>query len=314
MTKLSELGEFGLIDRLASKVGRGKEVIKGIGDDCAVLDGDDFYTLLTTDMLVSGDHFNRDWQTPRQIGWKSMVANVSDIAAMGGYPLWALVSLALPDDVDVEYLDSIYDGMISASEKYKMEIIGGDTTHGDILVINIVIIGRVEKDNLCLRSGAKIGDKICVTGDLGKSWAGLDLLRAGVDGYTDYHLEPSCRLEEGRVLAPHVNAMIDVSDGLSSEVMHICKQSGTGAVIDKDKIPVSSRTREAADKLDKDPYQWALSGGEDFELVFTIPESKIEAVSDVPYVIVGDITEKGTYLLEGKQKKELSGGYDHFRL
>ncbi len=313
MTKLSDLGEFGLIDRLASKVGAGKEVIKGIGDDCAVLDGDDHYTLVTTDMLVSGDHFNRQWQTPFQIGWKSMVANVSDIAAMGGYPLWVLVSLALPDDVDVEYLDSIYDGMNSASKKYDMEIIGGDTTHGDIFVVNIVIIGRVEKEHLCLRSDAKIGDKICVTGDLGKSWAGLDLLRAGVEGYTDYHLEPSCRLEEGRMLAPYVNAMIDVSDGLSSEVLHICNQSGTGAAIYKDKIPISSRTREAADRLDKDPYRWALSGGEDFELVFTIPESKLDKISNIPYFVVGDVTEKGAYLVEDEQKRELVGGYDHFR-
>ncbi len=313
MTSLRELGEFGLIDRLASKIGSGKDVVKGIGDDCAVLDGEDLYTLVTTDMLVSGDHFNRRWQTPKQIGWKSMVANVSDVAAMGGYPVWALVSMALPDDVDLEYMDSLYEGMIAASEKYELTIIGGDTTHGDLLVINIVIIGKVEKENLCLRGDARVGDLICVTGDLGKSWAGLDLLRAGVQGYTEYHLEPSCRLDEGRQLAKHVGAMIDVSDGLASEVLHICEQSGVGAEVHKDKIPISQRTREAAEKIGKDPYFWALSGGEDFELVFTLPRSEIDMIKDVSYTVVGRIIDDGRYLVDGDERSELSGGYDHFR-
>ena len=310
---MKALGEFGLIDLLASKVGHGVELVKGIGDDCAVLDGEELYTLLTTDMLVSGDHFNTEWQTARQIGWKSMIANVSDIAAMGGYPLWSLVSLALPENIQVEYLEEIYDGMLSASERYGFTIIGGDTTHGDILVINIVMIGRVEKDLLCLRSHAKVGDLICVTGDLGKSWAGLELLRAGKTGYTDYHIEPSCRLEEARELAPHVNGMIDVSDGLASEVLHICQQSGVGAVVDKEKIPISEKTRETGVLLDKDPYRWALSGGEDFELVFTLPESELESIKGVRYTVLGEIIKEGRYLSDAGKKLELKGGYDHFR-
>lgn len=310
---MKALGEFGLIDLLASKVGHGVELVKGIGDDCAVLDGEELYTLLTTDMLVSGDHFNTEWQTPGQIGWKSMIANVSDIAAMGGYPLWSLVSLALPENIQVEFLEEIYDGMLSASERYGFTIIGGDTTHGDILVINIVMIGRVEKDVLCLRSHAQVGDLICVTGDLGKSWAGLELLRAGKTGYTDYHLEPSCRLEEARKLAPHVNGMIDVSDGLASEVLHICQQSGVGAVVEKEKIPISEKTRETGVLLDKDPYRWALSGGEDFELVFTLPESELKSIKGVRYTVVGEIIKEGRYLMDAGKKVELKGGYDHFR-
>lgn len=310
--KIDELGEFGLIDRLAERVEDKEGLIKGIGDDCAVLEDGDTYNLMTTDMLVSGDHFNRDWHTPKQIGSKSIVVNISDIAAMGGYPEWGLISIALPDDIDVEYIDEIYSGMLEASKEYDLTIIGGDTTHGDILVINVVVIGKVEKENLCLRGDAEVGDFVCVTGDLGKSWAGLDLLRAGKEGYTGYHLEPKCRLEEGRKLAPHVNAMIDVSDGLASEVNHICRESNVGALIDKDKVPISEKTKGAARTLDKDPMFWALSGGEDFELVFTIPKEKISLIQEIDHVIVGEITEEGVYLVDG-EKTELKGGYDHFK-
>jgi len=311
MTDIKDVGEFGLIERIAERV-RGKEgLIKGIGDDCAVLDDEKGYALLTTDMLVSGDHFNRGWHTPWQIGWKSIIVNVSDIAAMGGLPEWCLVSVALPDDVDYEYADKIFQGMIDASKKYDLTIIGGDTTHGDILVINITLIGRVEKENLCLRGDAQVGDLICVSGDLGKSWAGLDLLRAGREGYTDFHLQPDCRLGLGRELAPYVNAMIDVSDGLASEVNHICDESGVGAIVEKEKVPISNKTREAGKILNKDPMFWALSGGEDFELVFTVPESKIDKVKDTDPIIVGKITKEGRYIVNG-EKKTLEGGYKHF--
>lgn len=311
--KIDELGEFGLIDRLAEKV-EGKEgLIKGIGDDCAVLEEGDMYTLMTTDMLVSGDHFNRDWHTPKQIGSKSIVVNISDIAAMGGYPEWGLISIAIPDDVDVEYIDEIYRGMLEASKEYGLTIIGGDTTHGDLLVINVVVVGKVEKENLCLRGDAEVGDVVCVTGDLGKSWAGLDLLRAGKEGYTEYHLEPKCRLKEGRKLAPYVNGMIDVSDGLASEVNHICRESGVGALIHKRKIPISEKTKEAARTLDKDPMIWALSGGEDFELVFTIPKDRLSHIKDIDHIVVGEINEEGVYLVDGG-KTELRGGYDHFKI
>ncbi len=317
--KIEELGEFGLIDRLAERLDGKEGLVQGIGDDCAVLNEGkgkgkgDVYTLMTTDMLVSGDHFNRDWHTPKQIGSKSIVVNVSDIAAMGGYPEWGLISIAIPDDIEVEYIEEIYDGMLEASERYGLTIIGGDTTHGELLVINVVVIGKVEKKNLSLRSDAKVGDLVCVTGDLGKSWAGLDLLRAGKEGYTGYHLEPKCRLEEGRKLAPHVNAMIDVSDGLASEVNHICRDSSVGALIDKEKIPISEKTKEAASSIGKDPMFWALSGGEDFELVFTIPKDRLSLIDKIEKIIVGEITEEGVYLVDGK-KTELKGGYDHFNL
>jgi len=313
MTEIKDIGEFGLIDRLKERIGEDEGVVKGIGDDCAVLEDRENYQLLTTDMLVSGDHFNREWQSPWQIGWKSIVVNVSDIASMGGVPKWALVSMALPDDVSVEYIDQIFGGMIDASDEYDLSIIGGDTTHGDLLVMNVALIGEVKKEDLCMRSDAEVGDMICVSGDVGKSWAGLELLRAGEDGYTDFYLEPYCRLDISGKLAPIVNAMIDVSDGVASEVGHICEESGVGAEVYKDKIPISDKTKEAGKILGKDPMFWALSGGEDFELLFTIDEEKIDSIDGIDYTKIGKITKSGMFLAdEDGEKSELKGGYDHF--
>ncbi|MFO7992243.1 MAG: thiamine-phosphate kinase [Thermoplasmata archaeon] len=313
MTKLSELGENGLVRRFANKLSYGEDIIKGIGDDCAVIESEKKYLLLTTDMLVSGDHFNTDWQSPWQIGWKSIVANVSDIAAMGGEPMYGLISIALPDDISVEFIDEVFDGFVDASKKYGLDLVGGDTTHGELLVINVTILGKVEKEYISLRGDAKVGDVIAVSGDLGKSWAGLELLRAGREGYTDYYLEPRCRLDYARKIAPYVNALIDVSDGLASEVTHICEESGVGANVYLEKIPISEKTRRTAKELDKDPYRWALSGGEDFELVFTIEKEKLAEIEDLEYTVVGEITEEGLYLIDG-ERKTLRGGYDHFNL
>ena len=312
MKRLSDIGEFGLIEEISNKFPSDEEIYKGIGDDCAVIENEEDYTLMTTDMLVEGDHFNLDWQTPWEIGWKSIIVNISDIAAMGGLPSWGLVSIAFPSDIEVNFAEDMFDGMKEASERHDMKIIGGDTTHGDLLTINVAVIGRVEKENLCMRGDAEIGDLICVSGDLGKSWAGLELLRAGKEGYTDYYLQPECRLDSARKIAPYVNAMIDVSDGLSSEVRHICEESELGAEIEKKKVPISDRTKKTGKKLNIDPMKWALYGGEDFELVFTIPPEKISNIEDENPIVVGKIIEEVLYLIDG-EKKELGEGYDHFR-
>ncbi len=314
--KLSELGESGLIKSIAGMLEyfEDDELFKGVGDDCAVLKEKDAkeYTLLTTDMLVEGDHFDLDWQDPWQIGWKSIIVNISDIAAMGGLPRWGLISIAFPDDITVPFADELFKGMISASERYGLNLIGGDTTHGDNLVINIALIGKVEESYLCLRGDAEVGDLICVSGDLGKSWAGLELFRSGKKGYTDYYLKPDCRLEFARKVAPHVNAMIDVSDGLASEVTHIAEESGVGAEVEKSKIPISEKTLKTGRSLNKDPMSWALSGGEDFELIFTVPQKELKNI-DGDFTIVGRIIQKGLYLMDEKGKKmKLEGGYDHF--
>ncbi len=314
MTDIGELGEFGLLDRLTGNIRTDAGMIKGIGDDTAVLvAGEGVHELVTTDMLVSGDHFSLDWHSPRQIGWKSMIVNVSDIAAMGGLPDYALVSMALPDDTQVEFLDDLFKGMLEAAERYGFTIIGGDTTHGDQLVVNVVMLGHVETNSLCLRDGALVGDIVCLTGDLGKSWAGLELLRAGKQGYTDFYLKPDCRLETARKLAPYVNAMIDVSDGLASEVNHICRESGVGAEIYLKDVPISKRTVETGKKLGKDPMKWALSGGEDFELLYTVSQEQYEKIKDTEPIKIGKITEDGVYIIDDNKKSPLTGGYDHFK-
>ena len=321
--KIKEIGgEFALIERLCRGISQ-KNVVVGIGDDCAVLDFDEqYYLLVTTDMLVEKDHFRLEWYTPYQIGKKAMEANVSDIAAMGGFPETSFIAVSLTDNIEVEFMDELYNGMKKVCDRFDFVIAGGDTTHGSVLTLAITMIGKVEKVKLCLRSHARVGDLICVSGDLGKSWAGLELLLNEIKPNNPLlkkalleHLEPTCRMDIARDLAPHVNAMIDVSDGLASEVNHICERSGTGAVVYKERIPLSASTKEVAKVLGKDPYHWALNGGEDFELLFTVPEKGLDKIKHLSPVVVGKIKEKeeGTYLLDEKGKKmRLKGGYDHF--
>jgi thiamine-monophosphate kinase len=308
-------GEFALIERVTRRIDDPRVVV-GIGDDTAVLEyTDKEYLLYTTDMLVEGDHFKTGWSTPRQIGVKAMESNVSDIAAMGGTPTHALVSLALPPETSVEFVDGLYEGLYSVSDKYGFNIVGGDTTHGSVTVINVALLGVVEKDRLCLRSNATVGDLICVTGDLGKSKAGLEMLSRGFKGDFKHHLEPACRLHEARSISAHAHAMIDVSDGLASEVNHICGMSGVGAIVFRDRIPVSEKTREYAGKCGGDPVEYALDGGEDYELVFTVAEESLKKIKlDVQVTVVGRIVEEkeGVLLSDGDSKTELKGGFNHF--
>jgi len=317
MTSIKDYGgEFALID-LITKKARGREVIVGIGDDAAVLKYDSRRLLLwTTDMMVESDHFNTRWSTPRQIGRKAMEANVSDIAAMGGLPKQALVSISLPDDTQIEYIEELYRGMRDVCRRYGFDIVGGNTTHGQKIVIDVSLLGLVEKNRLRLRSDARKGDLVCVTGDLGKSRAGLETLKKGLMGDVRDHLEPKCRLKEAREIGKHANAMIDVSDGLASEVNHICERSRVGAEIDKQKIPVSKNTLKLAEKLHRDARDFALQGGEDFELVFTIPEKKLRKIRiGCPVTVVGRIVDrkKGAVLLDNGRRTRLGGGFDHFR-
>ncbi|MFC2154404.1 thiamine-phosphate kinase, partial [Candidatus Altiarchaeota archaeon] len=256
---------------------------------------------------------------PEQVGAKAMEANVSDIAAMGGIPTYGFVSISLTDKIDVETVEGIYNGMYSVCDKYGCKIIGGDTTHGGVAVINIALLGLVEKRRLCLRSQAEVGDLIVVTGDLGKSKAGLELLLKEINDKKELlqaHLEPKCRINESRKISKYANAMIDVSDGLASEVNHICERSGVGAVVKKDEIPVSDTTKKAASLVRGDPIDYALNGGEDFELVFTIPEEKFDKIKvDCPLTVVGKIVgeEKGVSLSDKKGDCPLGGGFDHFK-
>ncbi len=315
-------GEFALIKRVCADISR-DSVVVGIGDDCAVLEGnEEDYLLVTTDMLVDKDHFRRDWYTPYQIGRKAMEANVSDIAAMGGRVETAFIALSLTKDINVEFMEEFYSGMKDSCQKHGFVIAGGDTTHGELFVVTITLLGKVKKTELCLRSHAKPGELICVSGDIGKSWAGLELFLAAHKPQNalqkkaiNDHLEPFCRMDIAANLAPYVSAMIDVSDGLASEVNHICDMSKTGAEVFKEKIPLSPSTREAGRVLGKDPYHWALSGGEDFQLIFTVPEDNFEKIAHLEPVVVGRVLEedKGRWLvLKDETRQPLEGGYDHF--
>ena len=317
--KIQEIGgEFALIKRISRKI-RDRDVLTQIGDDTAVVKIGRKLLLFTTDTLVENDHFSLKWSSPLQIGRKAMEINVSDIASMGGKPRYVLLSLCLRKDTPVEFVDGLYRGIYSVAKKYNFEVIGGNVTHGKQIVIDVSMTGEAVKT--VLRSGAKVNDLICVTGDLGKSKAGLELLkRFGRKAKRFHsvrpHLEPRARLRESWIISEFANSMIDVSDGLASEVGHICELSKKGAEIYKEKIPISKQTKSSAKILRKDPYDFALYGGEDFELVFTISEKNLEKLENKfrNFSVVGKILPKkrGIFLLEGDAKKSLGKGYDHF--
>ena len=310
--KIKDIGEFGLIDRIAKKV-KDKDILVGIGDDAAVVKGKGLQ-VLTTDCMVEGDHFTREWFTAKQVGMKAIEINVSDVVSMGAKPKFVLVSLALPKDTDVEFVDDMYKGMWKVCDKYKCKIIGGNMTHCTKVVISITLVGEVSKKNLSLRSGAKPGDFILVTGSLGNGKAGLRLFQKKVKEFEKVkrkYLEPRAHLKSALKNAPYVNAMEDISDGLASEIKHICDESKVGAVIYKENIPILDEVRKVAKKLEEDEYEYALFGGEDFELVFTVPEIKLHKVHGY---LVGEITKKKGVRLysNGKEKEILGKGYDHF--
>jgi thiamine-monophosphate kinase len=310
--RLQKLGEFGLIKRISKKP-KNQNILVGIGDDAAVIKVGKKLLTITTDTLVDGDHFSLNYFTPVQVGKKAIEINVSDIGAMGAAPKYALVSLVLPKNLDVRIIDGIYRGMRQAGNKYNLEIIGGNITHGKQLVIDIDMLGEVKKEDLCLRSQAKPGDFILVTGDLGPSTAGLKLLQNKIRGHgyvKKKHVEPQAKINKVNPFLRYINAMIDVSDGLASEVKHICEQSKVGAIVYTDNIPIRDETRRAAKARKEDPLQYALYGGEDFELVFTVSENNLKKVRGF---LVGEITEeKGIYLYsKGKKKILKKAGYDH---
>ncbi|MHA1687196.1 MAG: thiamine-phosphate kinase [Candidatus Heimdallarchaeaceae archaeon] len=310
--KLEDVGEFGLIERITRKP-KDKDILVGIGDDAAVVKISDLQ-VLTTDCLVEDDHFTKEWFTPLQIGMKAIEINVSDIAAMGAKPKYVLVSLALPKDLDVKFIEEMYRGMWKTCEKYNTEIIGGNMTRSKQIVISITMTGEVNKKFLSLRSGAKPGDYIFVSGHLGNGRAGLRLFQENAEGFDNVrkaYLEPKAQLKTALKLAPYVNSMIDISDGLASDIKHICEQSKCGAVIYKDKIPIKDEVREVAKTLRGDEYNYALFGGEDFQLVYTVSKNNL---SKVYGFLIGEITKdkKIKLISNNKEKILVEKGYDHF--
>jgi len=292
--KIGDLGEFGLIDRIARLLPHPPaNVVVGIGDDVAVLktSGTE-YLLATCDIQVEDVHFLRRNTTPHQLGRKVVAVNVSDIAAMGGTPLWALVSLALPDDTDVSFVEGLYSGMREQSASAGAAIVGGNLSGSSgKMAIDLFLLGRVLPEHLMLRSGARDGDLILVTGALGESRAGLELTRfpnlmvskESRQRGLQRHLTPEPRLAEGQVLgrSGKVHAMLDVSDGLLGDLGHICRAGGVGAEIWIKDLPVASSCREVARASGQDPVDWALSGGEDYELLLTAGEASVSEIQSM---------------------------------
>ena len=327
--ELKELGEFGLIDLIRRKVyTKDKRVVLNIGDDAAVLKCSPGKLLIfTTDTLMERVHFDLRYFSFKDIGWKSMAANLSDIAAMGGIPLAGLVSLGLPKRIKEEQVLELYSGMENLSSRFKCPIVGGDIfSSPQGLVVTISLLGEVEKNLFKTRGGARVGDLIYVTGDLGEAEAGLRVLRksrAKKNSITKKHLNPYPRIAESRLLVKNlkISAMIDISDGLSSDLHHICEESKKGALIYAEKIPVSQRITKVCKSLNLSPLNLALSSGEEYELLFTLSpgqEKKIEKITKGKFkvTLIGEIRKKeeGVEILDldGRIKDLKKTGYTHF--
>jgi len=306
-------GEQGLIKMIKRKP-KNKNVLLGIGDDAAIIKTGK-KLVLTTDLLVEDDHFSLKWSTPKQIGAKAMEVNVSDVGAMNARPLYALVSVCLKKSSSVEFVKGLYTGINSVAKKYKIDVIGGDFTHGEKVVVNIAMIGELV-GKPCLRKGAKQGNYIFVSGKTGESTAGLELFRKKVKGFKRIkkkHLEPKAELKKALKIGKIATAMEDVSDGIASEVKNICIQSKCGAEIFIDKIPIAADVKKAGEKLRKSALDFSLFGGEDFQLVFTVSKKNLNKAKKLG-TLIGRITSgKKVFLVENCKKRELKkAGYDHF--
>ncbi|WP_418791639.1 thiamine-phosphate kinase [Phosphitispora sp. TUW77] len=334
--KIRHLGEFGLIDILAGKIlPYSGKVVKGIGDDTAVMKQEPGRLLLmTTDMLVEDIHFSLSYCSLKAVGWKAMAVNVSDIAAMGGVPSFAVVSVSIPPDWEVAQAEDLYSGLIDCSREYGIDIVGGDTVSSmKGLTVNVALTGCIEPDRVVYRSGASPGDIIMVTGPLGSSAAGLHILNnplpealPGIkDEVISSHLYPRARLKEGRILGGlgYISSMNDISDGLANEVLEICRASSTGCELYESALPFTEAVSLVAQGAGVSPSHWALYGGEDFELVFTVKPVGLELVTSALREAgalpcqVGRITQlgKGCRLIDtgGRCIQITPRGYDHFR-
>ena len=311
-TELSSLGEFGLIKHLTQFIEiKNESTIKGIGDDAAVIDYKNKQTVVSTDMLVEGVHFDLAYMPLKHLGFKSVSVNLSDIYAMNASPKQITISLAISNRFSVEALEELYSGFMMACHKHNVDIIGGDTTTSKSgLVISITAIGEANSDDLVYRNTAKEGDLLCVTGDLGAAYVGLQLLERekkifiespgvqpdleGNDYILERQLKPEARKDIPvllKKLEVKPTSMIDISDGLSSEILHITSQSGVGCNLYEEKIPIDPSTYNMAREFNLDPTVCALSGGEDYELLFTIDPSDIPKVKANPDItVIGHLT------------------------
>jgi len=347
-------GEFKLIEDIVAEFRNHHGVPVTVGDDAAVVhSGEEYFRVFTTDALVEGEHFRLDWSTPYQVGVKTLECNVSDVAAMGAVPEFLLLNLVIRDGLSLELIRDVYRGIREGCDRYGITLLGGDTTRGPVLMLSATLTGRTKRP--VLRSGAREGDLICVTGDVGGAAAAVRLLAVAGGDISDgsslmtrvmdaadrvifasdrvadvrvrlepcferlvrRHAEPRCRLDASAVLGPLATAMIDVSDGVGSEVRHLCSRSGTGAVIEAAALPIAQDTKDAAQALGTSPLTFALSGGEDYELLCTLPPHALAgaraSLSDLS--VIGRVLpqEEGIRLLHADgREEELPGGYRHF--
>jgi thiamine-monophosphate kinase len=316
-TDISQLGEFGLIKHLTESIELvNPQTIKGVGDDAAIIANNaDMVTVVSSDMMVEGVHFDLSYVPLRHLGYKAATSNFSDICAMNGTPKQLLVSIALSSKFSLEAAEELYAGIRIACERYKVDLVGGDTTASRSgLIISCTIIGEVAKDKVAYRNGAREKDLIVVTGDLGGAYMGLMLLERekgvflenpkaqpdleGNDYILERQLKPEARIDIVQAFAElklQPTAMIDISDGLASEIIHLCTQSGLGAQIYEEKIPIDPLTFNRARELNLDPTTCALSGGEDYELLFTINADDFELIKGNPdFTVIGYMSDKNS--------------------
>jgi thiamine-monophosphate kinase len=337
-TEIADLGEFGLIDHLTkNNETKNASTILTVGDDAAVIDHYGKHTVITTDMLVEGIHFDLMYTPLKHLGYKSVVVNLSDVYAMNATPTQITLSIAFSNRFSLEALDEFYEGVYAACEQYGVDLVGGDTTSSQKgMIISVTAIGEVSPDMFVKRSTAKKGDLVCVSGFLGGAFLGLTILEREKKIFAETGAQPDLEGQNyivGRMLKPEARkdiieffaeqeivptAMIDISDGLSSEILHICKQSELGCVLYEDKIPVFEDARQFAYKLELDPTACALSGGEDYELLFTITQADYEKVKQHDQIsIVGYMTaahEGKNLITRGGNKHELvAQGWNHMK-
>jgi thiamine-monophosphate kinase len=326
-----DLGEFGLIDRLVARLGGpGDGVLVGPGDDAAAVRPRGT-VLATADLLLEGRHFDFAFSSPADVGWKALAANVSDIAAMGGVPRYALVSLGAPASTPVATLEALYDGLAECARTFGVSVVGGDTVGSEALVVSVAVLGDAGPAGVVTRSGARAGDVVCVTGNVGGAAAGLKLLReAGTDpeasrllekhpGLASLHRRPTPRVREGQAAASvGATAMIDVSDGLAADLGHICERSRLGVELRAASVPHAEGVDDAARWAGLEPDALALGGGDDYELLIAIPAVQVSALADaIAPTNVTPIGELGgterVFVGSDGERRPLAGlGWDHF--
>jgi len=337
-TEISSLGEFGLISRLtANNETNQASTIVSVGDDAAIIDQFGRQTVVSTDMLIEGIHFDLTYNPLKHLGYKSVVVNLSDIYAMNAVPTQILLSVGFSNRFSVEALEEFYEGVYAACEKYQVDLVGGDTSSSNKgFIISVTAIGEVAPDNFVRRSGAKINDLVCVSGELGGAFLGLTILEREKKIFAETGAQPDLENQAyivGRLLKPEARkdlieffesaalkptSMIDISDGLSSDILHICKQSEVGCVLYEDKLPFNEEAREFAYKLKLDPTACALSGGEDYELLFTISQDDYEKIKNNPDIsVIGYVTssEEGSHIItRGGNRHQLTAqGWNHHK-